>query len=124
MKGCLRLREGKFYYRQRVPLDLHPKYIKAQEILKSLHITDDGSAKIKRLALDQAKIWDVKVNKVFTYLRDDEHTEEFKYDQIKKHIYPTAVKYSLPIPSPALPAKKRLREHFDAYYARNKKNWR
>ena len=129
MQGCLRSREGKYYYRRRVPVDLFKKYFKGHEILKSLFITDDGSAKARRAAQEAAQVWDVRINKVFYDCRHEDNDHDFKVRMVAKYVYPEQAKPAqsiVDIVAPPPPPKKRLKELFDAHITRHKiaKVWR
>jgi hypothetical protein len=63
MRGFLRLRGDTYYFRCRVPLDLHGTYFQGREILKSLHTRD------KKRAKDAAADWYCRVTRVFYLCR-------------------------------------------------------
>ena len=122
----LTTRRNIYYYRRRIPLNIRYKYFTTDDILKSLRIKPDGSAKTERTALDAGKILDVKVSQVFNDCLRSDQSEEWKRAQISLHIYPTAVKKELPTPTlPPVP-KVRLRDICDDHIKRHDvvKKWR
>ncbi len=122
----LTTRRNIYYYRRRIPLNIRYKYFTTDDILKSLRIKPDGSAKTERAALDAGKILDVKVSQVFNDCLRPDQSDEWKRTQISLHIYPTTVKKKLPIHIPPLVPKIRLRDICDDHIKRHRvfKIWR
>jgi|GEM_PF-1982195 len=63
MKGFLRLRGNTFYFRCKVPRDLHGTFFRGQEILKSLHTSN------RTVAKDAAAEWYCRASRVFSLCR-------------------------------------------------------
>jgi hypothetical protein len=85
LKGCLRIRNGIYYYRRRVPRDLYPKYFKGREISKSLKMSvKKGNLRDARLL---AADWDARVDKVFLVCRIKILSYEHKLQAIRDDLY-------------------------------------
>lgn len=117
LKGCLRLRSGRYYYRRRVPMDLYPRYFKGREISKSLNISAGKAGNLQR-ARELAKQWDMKSDKVFHVCRLIVLSDEQKLEVIKNELYP-----SKETPLPAEIKTVRLNDVFKNYVEKNRINW-
>ena len=111
MKGFLRLRGDTYYFRCRVPLDLHGTYFQGREILKSLHTRD------KKAAKDAAAEWYCRTTRIFTLCRFKTLPQDQLYVLIQSELFPPKQK----TPQPNSPF---LRDLFDSYIRDHKINWR
>lgn len=112
MKGFLRLRGDTYYFRCRVPNDLHGIFFHGKEILKSLHTKD------KRQAKDAAAEWYCRTTRIFNLCRFKSIPDNHLQELIQSELFP-------PKKKPLQPASTSLlRDLFDTYIREHKVNWR
>jgi hypothetical protein len=83
MKGFLRLRGNTYYFRCRVPHDLHGTFFQGREILKSLHTRD------KKQAKDAAAEWYCRTTRVFHLCRVKSLPESQLQELVHSELFPS-----------------------------------
>lgn len=111
MRGFLRLRGNTYYFRCRVPQDLHGTFFQGQEILKSLHTRD------KRQAKDAAAEWYCRTNRIFHLCRFNALPLSQLQALVQSELFPPKTK-------PAQLTSPLLRDLFDTYISAHRVNWR
>ncbi|BCG47073.1 hypothetical protein GEOBRER4_n1897 [Citrifermentans bremense] len=111
MKGFLRLRGNTYYFRCRVPQDLHGTFFQGQEILKSLHTKDRKQAK------DAAAEWYCRTNRIFHLCRFNALPMSQLQALVQSELFPPKTK-------PVQPASPFLRNLFDTFISAHRVNWR
>jgi integrase len=112
MKGFLRLRGSTYYFRCRVPHDLHGTFFRGQEILKSLHTRD------RKHAQESAAEWYCRVNRVFHLCRMRSLPPEQLQALVTSELFPSNKGDTY------RSTARHLKDLLDSYVSEHKVNWR
>lgn len=111
MKGFLHLRGSTYYFRCRIPKDVHDRFFQKREIIKSLHTKD------KKLAKDAAAEWYCRTTRLFNLCRFKSLPETQLQELIQLELFP-------PKKKPVQASTPLLRNLIDSYIREHKVNWR